>query len=756
MANVIRNKSEIRQAVEKLFADPPLNDGELRHRMKTLDAGKTRRCLIDMLEQEQVEESYEFLFRAMMMQIGLGDRSERLFRIVVDSGYSVLIRGIAVSLLTDLEPDDMERLSGELPPEELVAMSELSLLLLFRYHRHDPDFGKIIRQTLEETPPDETTRMYMFELMERSRLEMTASAVSSYREALMSRKISKLHKRMLEIVGAEGGDEAVRLLERYKKSARGAALKREASKALLRARSNAIGAPKTQAEDISGYAYLSPCDGQGAFALLGVLENRDRTYTVADLVIRLTGDIRDGFLLPCIQEKEIEELVGEIASGGGFELVRVPLSAVAGMVAMAEKRTVELGKTIPEDSRPAVELFHKVSADAVEPDNEIESRGRPALSDTRRLFRRPEYAQSWFFDRGDLEAAGVEAPGGRLTKKWKTEAAAQLGETSMKARLLAMIGHMSLWHAWHNDPDTAALCRALAEEMSEDFKSSSLVHVMLEHSMPVLDELDDEDEVHHGSIGDPVIRAEIKRRCFIDVDKPKGKDLARLDFTEAAHIALGDAFLRIPGDLRPRESQWIDAAFAVAGTYLQYMGSRRPDAAKRYTAQLHKALTDTLEPMGDRMDDVLSTVHQALGGFIDEVCDVCDIQCHEHPRKHMAEAFFSDEHPALVGSLKWLAEETDGEENGGLEGRCAACDAYGPVDDVSLCEECGAKFERDMLRLREWNYSALAFGLNDERREILRRHVIDEFGKPMELVSGAPREITNTPKRRKTGKKRRQ
>ena len=55
--------------------------------------------------------------------------------------------------------------------------------------------------------------------------------------------------------------------------------------------------------------------------------------------------------------------------------------------------------------------------------------------------------------------------------------------------------------------------------------------------------------------------------------------------------------------------------------------------------------------------------------------------------------------------------------------------------DGSLCEECAGKLERDLIRQREWDYSASAFGLPPEAREELRRRVIAEFGDALELIA---------------------
>ena len=80
--------------------------------------------------------------------------------------------------------------------------------------------------------------------------------------------------------------------------------------------------------------------------------------------------------------------------------------------------------------------------------------------------------------------------------------------------------------------------------------------------------------------------------------------------------------------------------------------------------------------------------------------------------------------------------DENAEEPWGIwDGKCQACDCYGPVDDMSLCEECAGKLERDLIRQREWDYSASAFGLPPEAREELRRLVIAEFGEALELIA---------------------
>jgi hypothetical protein len=84
-------------------------------------------------------------------------------------------------------------------------------------------------------------------------------------------------------------------------------------------------------------------------------------------------------------------------------------------------------------------------------------------------------------------------------------------------------------------------------------------------------------------------------------------------------------------------------------------------------------------------------------------------------------------------------------EFGLFESECQACDVFGPVDDLGLCEECSAKFERDMIRQRAWDYSAGAFGVRPEDREELRAEVIAKYGEALELVSpGSGDNLSNT------------
>ena len=82
------------------------------------------------------------------------------------------------------------------------------------------------------------------------------------------------------------------------------------------------------------------------------------------------------------------------------------------------------------------------------------------------------------------------------------------------------------------------------------------------------------------------------------------------------------------------------------------------------------------------------------------------------------------------------------------DGQCQACEMWGRVNDLMLCEECDGKIQRDLIRARDWDYVAAAFGLDDEGRQRLRAEVIRQYGAQNELI------IDQKPKKRKSRRRR--
>jgi len=95
----------------------------------------------------------------------------------------------------------------------------------------------------------------------------------------------------------------------------------------------------------------------------------------------------------------------------------------------------------------------------------------------------------------------------------------------------------------------------------------------------------------------------------------------------------------------------------------------------------------------------------------------------------------------------------DPHEYGVFEGQCVACDAYTRIDDLGLCEECTGKLDRDMIRKRDWDYSASAWACPQEKREELRKLIIKEYGARLELIAPSDASKRKRAKRSRNSRK---
>ncbi len=99
--------------------------------------------------------------------------------------------------------------------------------------------------------------------------------------------------------------------------------------------------------------------------------------------------------------------------------------------------------------------------------------------------------------------------------------------------------------------------------------------------------------------------------------------------------------------------------------------------------------------------------------------------------------------------------DTDDDELNGFglyEGECQGCDLFTRLDDLGLCEDCVGKLERDLIRKRDWDYSALAYGCPESKREALRKERIARYGEKLELI--APKREPQRKRRKKRKSKR--
>lgn len=101
------------------------------------------------------------------------------------------------------------------------------------------------------------------------------------------------------------------------------------------------------------------------------------------------------------------------------------------------------------------------------------------------------------------------------------------------------------------------------------------------------------------------------------------------------------------------------------------------------------------------------------------------------------------------------SEDDELNDFGFYEGECQGCDILTSLNDHGLCEECAGKVDRDLIRQRDWDYSALAFGCPVSKREELRKEIIARHGEKLDLIAPKKEPQRRSKKKRKVKRKKR-
>jgi hypothetical protein len=645
-----RSRGEVTcEVIDLIFSTPPINDSELERRLAKVDPAAARRHLVELLVGGGLGEEDGALWIALFTYVGLGEESESLLGIAKDRGASLFAKSQALAVLVSDDPERMETLLEHFSPEDMAPIAEVSLSSLLSSIQADPDEAQTLAQVLASVP--EEMREPFFDQVEGCRRRSGTPAAAAYARALGVPELASLRCRILSAITDEGGATAVDLLENLRNSSDCPHARRAFQGALLRTRTRSID-PSAPTPSLRGQVFLGSCDGEGTFLLLGSFENPDGAFTLSNLFIRAAGDIREGFVQIRRQREEVNAEKRSCEDTLGSSFVEIPLEEAAEIVVRAMERTREMGRPIPIEAQPAVATFTRtipLHAPRRIGTEELPVVGpEPDLEETRRLLQRPEYQRSWFFDAGDLESCHVPRPRqiGRPGERWFAKAASLLDGPVLGRRLVEMAGHMARWHGWRCEPDAAALCASLAAATGRDFAKSALVRAMLERTL-------EQNAVSDGGdasppLGDAELRRHLKARFFAEVRTPRAWDLARLDLTEAAYLALSAAFSTLPCESRPREEERSAAAFAVSLPLTNVLFDRAGADPAGLRRGIAGRLRKTLRLDKSECDQLTERILEPLLGFVGTVCTSCAVACHRGASPEVAEFFFSTDHPMTL------------------------------------------------------------------------------------------------------------
>lgn len=476
--------AKTRDILDELFEHPPVSRAELEQRLAPVSLPSARRLLAERLAAPELTESDGELLVSVFQCVGVGQQGQALVALVSNPKVDQRIRAHALTILLHEDPAYGESLRQYVSDSELLRLAAQPLCNVIATIEADPAEAEDLAAALESVADD--LRPALFAQVEEYRRQVGTPAAVAYEQVLQRPALRPLRPIIIAAMVEEGGNDALSLLEAVRNEESDAARRRALQGALLRLHTRSLDGKWRGTGEVC--AYVSSCDGQGAFFVLGHRDNPDGRCTLAMLCVRAAGDVRDGYVVPGQPPEQVDRLLRKFASDASTEFVRVAVAQATPLVKQAVARTLALGMAVPLDAVPALRFFERVdgaSAKRAAP----EPLPRSTRTALRKLMRRPAYRRSWFFDESDLVSAGIAVPT-RLRAApavWIAEAARRLAKVpALLQRLTAMAEHMAVWHGLGGETAAQAELAAARRATETDFAKSPLVHVLLERTWTVL------------------------------------------------------------------------------------------------------------------------------------------------------------------------------------------------------------------------------------------------------------------------------
>ena len=625
-----RQCQRAREALAGILERLPLTVEELGRGLAGLSTRAIRRELVAMIDEPE-SFAARLLVVDAFVELGLGERVRELQAIAADTARPIAARGLAFEVLSLMEPTATASVLGTLTPRQREPLLEEQFGSLLVATQVEPDAAVLVAQTLADQVALGDQSFLAF--LEACRELVGVPAAVAYGEALRSPALTPIRSRLLEILVAAGGSQVAGLLARARDETLDATWRSRLQRALVRVLTDTIRA-RQRTPAVAGRAWLTGCDSLGRFALFAHVE-MPRASAFANVVASLDGGFRDAELVPRVSREEARLRLAAFVSTTGDRLVSVPLTEAAAHIALIARRTREQGLEVPRRTAVAVELLESAWDGALPPASAGSRTGPVDDEPVRALLERSHYMRAWRFDPASLDepAAGGAFPG---TAAWRRRALVRVGRSGFSDRLRSMCLFMRRWHELDGDHEAAALCSAMAEELERGASSSSLCRVLL-------DKVEDVSSTRAPlPVGDSALRDRLRTRFFATVDTARGTDLARLDFAEAARLAL-DAEL-VVFDLPPLPDDACDALADELGRLLSRMLSGRR-VGQRTGDRLRARFMRLLGLDAERSAIVFDAVMASLAAFREHACNLCPVACLGRLSGDCTEAFRSKRHP---------------------------------------------------------------------------------------------------------------
>ena len=473
-----------RHIVQDIFDHPPKSSIDLRERLAKVDRPSARETAVDRLAGPDLSDRDGPLILAILDIIGIGQERARLVSSALNAQGEARVRMWAAMALAGDDPRMMDLLVTELGPEGMAHLAENALIDLMTIQQ-PARIGPTVKRSLEEWHRDLSTEKLLSRI-EMCRRGLGISCIETYGPSVESRRLEHLRPLLLDYFVREASDDGVAYLESLRQREKDPAEKHKLQAALLRLRSANIDLNR-RSRKAAGKGWVSNCDGNGGFIVLGVFENPDGTRTIAEVYLQVAGELLEAVLHPRLKADRTDELISQLASDAGCHFAPISLSEAAALIASGMEHVQEDPDPDLGELRQVLRMFSRMPGTPFASEAPPSETAPLSAETIRALLSRPEYEDTWLFDASDFAAAGVPLPEGdgtALQEEWLHEAQVSVARSSKRNRLIAMADHMARWHARQDDFEAARTAAALADEIRTRPEDGLLIRIMLERSHP--------------------------------------------------------------------------------------------------------------------------------------------------------------------------------------------------------------------------------------------------------------------------------
>ncbi len=653
---------QARRALEGILAAPPKSARALETAVRQIDPRACRAVLFELITDGRLANRQRDLLLVLAEMMELWVEPEPLLALLKDRDSPADSRRLALMVMAAGKIDLMLGDDLDLDPEMLLDLAGDANSMLLSPILEEPELSGELVELLVEMAADH--RAEPFAHIEQSRRELMVPAWLAYRDVLSTAELVDLHPEVVALITAETTATGVDVWDELMGLDLPPPTWRLVQESVMRSRTARLNRPLRLPQEkpmtAPTTAWLSPCDGTGAFVIFVCVSLPDGGLNIHNVCLRTSGELRDGFVLSNRSPDEFLEMVAAFQEEQGYVFVRFPVAKALTLVTAACAGGSQDGTVGTADNLRAANCLRWACALGEEmtdgcPDSgddlpTPEKIAGPAVLSE--LLCQPDFGE-WFLNQADLADLGVDLAGvgepDAPDEAWLEAQVERANTPGLRRRLEAMFSHMAHYYHWRGEAALVRQCGSVLAALAA--MPAAVIRIYLLNSLQILAENEGLDQLPEVlAFGDDAVRESLRQRCFPRLTRPRGKHLAILDLTEAALTLVTMVTADMAIDCQPRQDTLPAVALAIARAQVDLVLSERsgidlPADVKRFRRMLNAITKASGLPQTEAVE-LWSAVMPALEGFIDEICGSCPVDCLSRPTADLADWFHADGHPA--------------------------------------------------------------------------------------------------------------